>query len=173
MVIVPHTLALITTYRCTAACDHCCFSCSPANSASIPPANIRKYIEQATNIPTIKVVVFTGGECFLLGKELDLLVKAATENKFITRFVSNGFWATSRPAARRRLEKLVRCGLREANYSTGEQHARFVKPEYVRHGAIAAAELGLTSLIAVDSFGDSQFDFNTFVSDAEFQKHID
>lgn len=173
MLIVPHTLALITTYRCTAACDHCCFSCSPGNAEAIPSRNIRKYIEQASQIPSIKVVVFTGGECFLLGRELDDLVQVAADKGLVARFVSNGYWATSRAAARHRLERLQRCGLKEANYSTGEQHARFVPPEYVRHGAMAAAELGLTSLVAVDAFGDSQFDFDAFVDEPEFQRHIE
>jgi hypothetical protein len=173
MLIIPHTLSLITTYRCTAACDHCCFGCSPRAREGIPVPRMRNYIEQASEIHSVKVVVFTGGECFLLGRELDELVKAAAALKFVTRFVSNGFWATSLPAARHRLERLQRCGLREANYSTGEQHARFIPPEYVRNGAIAAAELGMASLVAVDAFGDSQFDFDAFMDDAEFQKHVD
>jgi hypothetical protein len=61
----------------------------------------------------------------------------------------------------------------EANFSTGEQHGRFVPPEYVRHGAIAAAEMGLTSLVVVDSFGTSRFDFEAFVSDPEFARRVD
>jgi len=173
MLIVPHTLALLTTYRCTAACDHCCFSCSPYSRESIPTRRLYDYIEQATELPSIKIVVFTGGECFLLGEELDRLVQAASDRKFLTRFVSNAYWATSRRAARQRLERLQKHGLREANYSTGEQHARFVNPENIRHGAIAAAELGLTSLIVVDSFGDSRFDFDDFLDDHDLQRHIE
>ncbi len=172
MLIAPHTLSVITTYKCTAACEHCCFGCDSEETESIPPENIRKYIQQATEIPSIKVVVFTGGECFMLGKELDNCVKCATDLGFMTRFVSNGYWATSREAARRRLEKLVACGLREANFSTGEQHAEYVRPEYVRNGAIAAAELGLTTLIMVEAFGESKFDFDAFTNDPDFQRHI-
>ncbi|MEI6781333.1 MAG: radical SAM protein [Verrucomicrobiota bacterium] len=173
MLIIPHTLSLITTYRCTAACDHCCFGCSPQAPEGIPASRMRSYIEQAAEIHSVKVVVFTGGECFLLGRELDELVKTAADHKFVTRFVSNGYWATSLPAARRRLKTLHECGLREANFSTGEQHARYIRPEYVRNGAIAAAELGMASLVAVDAFGDSVFDFDAFIDNAEFQKHVD
>jgi hypothetical protein len=169
----PHTLSLITTYRCTAACDHCCFSCSPREQRSVPARQMRQYIEQAREFDSIRVVVFTGGECFLLGRDLDELVKAAADAGFVTRFVSNGYWATSREAARKRLERLRRGGLTEANFSTGEQHGRFVPPEYVRHGAIAAAEMGLTSLVVVDSFGTSRFDFEAFVSDPEFSRRVE
>lgn len=173
MLMVPHTIAFITTHRCTATCDHCCFACSPSTRDSIPVERIRTYIHQAAGLHSIKVVVFTGGECFLLGRNLDSLVREAADLKMVTRFVSNAYWAPSREMARRRLEQLQKCGLREANYSTGEQHARFVPPVYVRNAAIAAAELGLASLVAVDAFGESQFDFEAFVADAEFQKHID
>ena len=173
MLIVPHTLALLTTYRCTAACEHCCFSCSPKNEQEIPTERLHQYIEQATEIPSLRVVVFTGGECFLLGRRLDELVKAASDCHFFTRFVSNAYWATSRKTARKRLETLKKSGLKEANYSTGEQHARFVGPENVRHAAMAAAELGLTSLVVVDSFGDSRFDFDAFVDEPEFKSFIE
>src|SRR2546425_3885244 len=101
------------------------------------------------------------------------MVKHAADNGYTTRFVSNGYWATSPKRARERLERLVQRGLKEANFSTGEQHARFIPPPYVRNGAIAAAELGITSHVAVDSFGDSTFDFNAFMDDPEFQKHVD
>jgi hypothetical protein len=133
---------------------------------------LRQYIHQAAEIRSVKVVVFTGGECFLLVRELDESVKVAASLKFVTRFVSNAYWAHTPAAARRRLQRLQNCGLQEANFSTGEQHARFVPPEYVRYGAIAAAELGLTSLVSVDSFGDSQFDFDAFIDHEEFQRHI-
>jgi len=134
---------------------------------------MHRFIDEVQGVPSIKVVVFTGGECFMFGKDLDEMVKHANDNGYSTRFVSNGYWATSRQNARRRLQKLVDCGLKEANFSTGEQHARFIPPEYVRNGAMAAAELGLTSLVAVDSFGDANFNFDDFISEPDFQKHVD
>ena len=80
MLATPHTLSLITTHRCTAACDHCCFSCSPDVQDHIPIPNLYRYIHEAAEIKTIKVIVFTGGECFLLGKELDSLMKLPTKD---------------------------------------------------------------------------------------------
>lgn len=173
MLIAPHTLALITTNRCTASCDHCCFSCSPEKGKTIPVARMRGYIEQASEISTLRVVVFTGGECFLLGSDLDDLVKAACQEKLITRFVSNGYWASSPKIATRRLERLKTRGLHEANFSTGDQHARFVRPEYVRNGAIGAAELGITTVVTFELFRESRFDFEGFVADPAFSRQVE
>ena len=72
-------------------CDHCCFSCSPKVEKTIPTANLHKYIDQAAEIDSFRLVVFTGGECFLLGDDLDALVRRASGHKFLTRFVSNGY----------------------------------------------------------------------------------
>ncbi|MBX7157446.1 MAG: radical SAM protein [Verrucomicrobiae bacterium] len=173
MIIVPHTLSIITTHKCTAACDHCCFNCSPQVPHQMTAARIHGYIDQATEIPSIQAIVFTGGECFLLGKELDALVRRSSNHGFGTRFVSNGYWATSREIARKRLSRLVDNGLLEANFSTGDAHSRYVPPEYVRNGAIEAAAAGLTTVIMVELFEKSQFDFEAFVDDAEFKKFLD
>lgn len=173
MIITPHTLSLLVTKRCTAACDHCCFTCNPHRQESIPIPNLYKYIEQATIFPTMRVVVFTGGECFLLGKDLDGLVKHASGFGFITRFVSNGYWASSRDTARKRLQRLKDGGLREANFSTGDCHAEWVNPAYVRYGAMAAVDLGITSVIACEVFRGSQFNMEEFLSDPEFSELVD
>jgi hypothetical protein len=173
MLATPHTLSLITTHRCTAACDHCCFSCTPQVQDHVPIPNLYRYIHEATEINTIKVIVFTGGECFLLGKELDSLMNEASGLGFYTRFVSNGYWAISPEAARKRLEKLVNCGLTEANFSTGDQHAVYVKPEYVRNGAVAAADMGLTTVVTVELFKESKFPFEEFISEPNFKRHLE
>ena len=173
MLVTPHTLSLLVTKRCTAACDHCCFTCNPHRTESIPIPNLYKYIEQATIFPTMRVVVFTGGECFLLGKDLDGLVKWANGFGFITRFVSNGYWASSRITAVRRLQKLKDAGLKEANFSTGDCHSEYVNPAYVRNGAMAAVDLGITSVIACEVFKGSKFDLNEFLADPEFSGLVD
>lgn len=173
MLMAPHTLALITTQRCTAACEHCCFDCSPQREAALAVADMHRFIDEAKALPSIRLVVFTGGECFLLGRDLDELVRHASGNGYATRFVSNGYWATTRHGARRRLQRLKDCGLTEANFSSGEQHARFVPVASVRHGAMAAVEVGLPSLVTVDAFGESTFDFDGFMNDGEFQKAVD
>jgi hypothetical protein len=163
VLIHPHILSLITTHRCTAACDHCCFACTPHKEAAIPVPHLHEYIDQAKEVPSLRVVVFTGGECFLLGKHLDELVLRASRHGLRTRFVSNGYWAASPRIASQRLGRLVENGLAEANFSTGDMHAKYVRPECVVNGAVASAEMGLPVVVMVETFDASHFDFNGFV----------
>jgi hypothetical protein len=172
MLIYPHTLSIITTHKCTAACDHCCFHCSPRLERHIPVPRIHQYIEQATEVASLRLVVFTGGECFLLGRDLDELVGTTTRNGLRSRFVSNGFWAVSPGAARKRLDKLVHQGLGEANFSTGDAHERYVKPEYVVNGAAAAAEMGLPVSIMIELRSSSTFDLDAFLQHPSLQPHL-
>ncbi|HAB17773.1 MAG TPA: hypothetical protein PLX89_06365 [Verrucomicrobiota bacterium] len=174
MLVAPHTLSIITTHRCTAACDHCCFDCtSDRGHPSIPIPNIHRYIEQASEVKSFRLVVFTGGECFLLGRDLDDCVSTATRQGFKSRFVSNGYWATSPAVARRRLESLQSRGLLEANFSTGDAHMAYVRPEYVRNGAMAAADLGLTVFIMLELHAGSRFDFEGFVGEPAFRPYLE
>lgn len=154
----PSVLTILPTYQCTAACKECCFECSPKVHGRIPLDRILRYIDQAAqSFPTIKLVCFSGGECFLLGNDLDQAIARAHQLGLRTRCVTNGYWATSPKAARDRLSRLAQSGLDELNISTGDDHLEYVPFERVVDGSIAAAELGMTSLIVVEGFEGSRF----------------
>ena len=153
----PRTLSLITTHRCTAACEHCCFGCSPAVEASIPMSRLRSLVAETAEVPTIWQVVFTGGECFLLGKGLDDLIGRCSGLGLGTRCVSNGYWAGSKEAAAARVRELGAAGLKELNLSTGVFHARFVPRERVLWAAEAAAEAGLGVAVNIEAFAGAAF----------------
>src|SRR5215469_6384658 len=123
MLIRPLTLSLITTHQCTAACDHCCFHCTPRVTKAIPHDRLRSLIGETAELPSIRLVVFTGGECFLLGNVLNELIKRATDRGLMTRCVTNGYWATSRNAAKQRIAEVAAAGLKEINISTGTFHS--------------------------------------------------
>jgi Radical SAM superfamily len=161
MFIRPRVLSILTTRRCTAACDHCCVGASPRAKDAIPIERIHGLIDEAKRIPSIERIVFTGGECFLLGKELDALIAHAHDAGFATRVISNSYWATSDEAATRRLSPLRTSGLDEMMLSTGSFHQRFVPVERVIFGARAANLLGIPTLISVESCDQSEFDCAT------------
>ena len=174
MIIYPSTLSIITTNQCTASCRHCCFGCSPKNSETMPIDRLIGYLDQAKELGSIKVVVFTGGEPFLLGRNLDIAIKHANDQGFLTRFVSNGYWATTRDTAEKRVADLVRNGLTEANFSTGHFHSQHINPQFVRNGAMACAEAGLTTLIVVETFREDKFDFERFLQeDKKFYEYVE
>lgn len=155
----PLTLTLITTHRCTAACEHCCFACTPSRTEAIPLPRLHALVEETREVPSIAQVVFTGGECFLLGRELDALVARCAARGLLTRCVTNGYWAVNPRAAAARVADLAAAGLTELNFSTGEQHARFVPWERVAWGAAAAAEAGMPDVtINAEAFQGTTFD---------------
>lgn len=173
MKIYPKSLCFLTTRKCTAACENCCFGCSPRESAFLPVEKMHAYIDQAKDIPSIKSVIFSGGECFLLGKKLDELVAHANDNSYTTRFVSNGYWATTHNAAKRKLQSLIKCGLKEANFSTGDNHMRYVDPKRVRIAAIECVNLGLKPYIVIELFKGSQFPIDDFFDDKVFSDYVE
>ncbi len=154
----PRALSLITTHRCTAACDNCCFGCSPKVTKAIPVPRMHGLIDEAAGIPSMEMVAFTGGECFLLGKELDALVAHATRLALRTRVVTNGYWAVTPLAAQRRIAGLRAAGLGEMHLSTGMFHERFVPVARVLHAARAAAEAGLAVSVSLEECEGSTFD---------------
>jgi len=137
-------------YQCTAACEHCCFSCSPRVTDRLPPERLADFILQAKKFETIKVVVFTGGECFLLGEDLNQLVSLAKSEGYSTRVVTNGYWANSRESAINRLTALKRNGLDEVNFSTGYYHQKYVPLKNIVNGISAGIDLGLHGAIMIE-----------------------
>src|SRR5207247_1756710 len=100
----PTHLTILPTYRCTAACAQCCFESNPHVQGRIPIERILDYIDQAAgDFPSLRLVVFSGGECFLLRRDLDAAIERATSRGLATRCVTNGYWATSPRAARERI----------------------------------------------------------------------
>ena len=163
MIILPHTLSLITTHHCTAACDHCCFSCSPKVTVRIPSEKISDLINEAAEIPTMKLVCFTGGECFTLGKELDGHIAHATGLGLVTRCITNGYWAITLEHAKRRIEKVAICGLKEINFSTGSFHQKFVPIERILYGTLAASEQNIFVVINMEICDQSDEEKNNII----------
>ena len=132
----PDTLSLITSYRCTAACPNGCFNCSPhpVNDKIMTLEEMRRYISLAKeDFPDLSVVVFTGGECTLLGEDLYNAIKFAKSIGLITRIVTNGHWAKSESNADETINNLLDSGLDEINFSTGLEHSIFTPVEVVAY----------------------------------------
>lgn len=156
----PSSLTILPTYRCTAACQECCFECHPKlDSPQISIDRIVNYIDQAaTSFPdSLKLVVFSGGECFLLGDDLVTAVSRAHAHNLLVRCVSNGYWGTSRHAARKRIRPLAEAGLTELNISTGDDHQKYVPFERVVNAAIEAALADVEVLIVIEGHESSHF----------------
>ncbi|HTW86211.1 MAG TPA: radical SAM protein [Candidatus Sulfotelmatobacter sp.] len=160
MLVQPLVLSILTTRRCTAACDHCCVGAGPKATDAIPIPRIHALLDEALAVPSIQRIGFSGGETFLLGDDLDDLIRHATSNGFHTRALSNGYWAKDAPTAMARVATLREAGLRELMLSTGTFHQRFVPPARVLHAARAAAEAGILTRVSVETCDQSTVDPN-------------
>jgi hypothetical protein len=154
----PRVLSILTTRRCTAACDHCCIGSSPKATTAIPVERIHGLIDEAKRIPSISRIVFTGGECFLLGRELDALIAHAHELELQTRAITNAYWAVNESAANKRAAALRRAGLDEIMLSTGTFHQRFVPVDRIVHAARAVTAAGIPARISIEQCDQSTFD---------------
>lgn len=153
---LPVILSIITTYHCTAACEHCCFHCTPSRSEAIPPENIMKYISQAATLPSMKLVVFTGGECFTLGDKLIEAITHARTLGLATRCVTNGFWAKTDVSVTAWIQKIKEAGLTEINFSTGDHHARYVPLDVIARGVYNTCEAGIPTAVNIELFEESK-----------------
>jgi MoaA/NifB/PqqE/SkfB family radical SAM enzyme len=137
----PQTLTLLGTYKCTAACTDCCFGSNPRITQRLDLPGMLAFIDEAAQYPSMRSVVFSGGECFLLGADLTTAVHFASAKGLNTRCVTNGYWAKALRHGRQRLQELKRAGLRELNISTGDFHQEWVREETVVNAAALAVEL--------------------------------
>src|SRR4051794_10681475 len=116
VIMSPTAVTILATYNCTAACEHCCFDSHPGIKTRLSLSQILSFIDEAASFGTIQLVAFSGGECFLLGKDLERAIRHATAYKFTTRCVTNGYWAKSPDRAQERVARVHAAGLKEINF---------------------------------------------------------
>ena len=160
--ISPQSLTFITTYQCTAACKECCFECSPQLSGKLQLDDMIASIDQALQLyPQLKLVVFTGGECFTLKEDLFQAIQYCSSKQLLTRCVTNGYWAKRQSVAEDYAQRLAAVGIKEMNISTGADHQEWVAEATVVQAAVALVNHGIFTLVTVEKDSD---DSNCFLS---------
>jgi hypothetical protein len=138
----------------------------------IPYERLVSLIDQASKIKSIRTIAFSGGECFLLGDELDSHVAHATDCGFATSCITNGYWAASRQAAEQRILRLAQAGLKEIRFSTGAFHSQYIPTGRVVHGARASVDAGLKTRIKIESANETEFDLDSIVQNPALKRFI-
>jgi len=146
----PQIATVLASYNCTASCTHCCFDSHPGIKTRLELAEIIKFIDSARQFDTMKLIVFSGGECFLLGDDLTRAVEHATGLGLRTRCVTNGYWARTEESAMRRLSDLKAAGLCELNISTGDHHQKYVPQRLVINGVLASVKLDIPIVVMIE-----------------------
>ena len=142
------------TYRCTAKCKSCRTLSSPSATERLSCDEVLLAIREAYSAG-VGVVVFTGGEATLELNSLIAGLRLATELGLPTRLVTNAWWAEDETTAKTFLSELQEAGLTEINYSTGDQHVRFVSLENVLFAVRAALALNYNPCVMVESTANS------------------
>lgn len=147
----PKSLTIITTYQCTAACNDCCFSCTPKIKERLSKEEIFSSIDNAKkSFSDLEIVVFTGGECFMLGKDLFESIERCTSLGLKSRCVTNGYWGRNPNKAESVARKLKASGITEMNISTGLDHQKWVSKDTVVNATKALLSEGIRTIIMVE-----------------------
>jgi organic radical activating enzyme len=149
----PRTLSIMPTFQCTAACRHCGTLSHPGVHTSLDRDVILEAIRQAA-AAGFGLVVFTGGEPTLAGDDLLDGLAETRRLGLISRVVTNCHWATDQRAADEFVATLKTHGLNEINFSTGDQHARYVPIEHVLRAIQAAVENHFMPAVMVETVSD-------------------
>lgn len=170
--IEPNIVSLIVTDECTASCTNCCFNCSPKKGTSMTTEEAKQYIQNGFDaFKTLKLVVLTGGEPFLLGiNSLSKIIEYAKSLNLQSRIVSNAFWANTPERTAEYINTLVRVGLREINFSTGFEHQKYVNADNIVNACIESVKANLTVVVNVEYHDNSDFNSLCFLEDKRYKE---
>ena len=118
---------VIVTYRCTAACLHCCYGSSPKRGGEYMSKETADGIFPFLGELGCGSVHIGGGEPFLdFGKLLEVCASAKKHRIAVEYIETNAFWYTDDDAVSRKIEKLMAAGVDCLLISVDPFHNEFV-----------------------------------------------
>lgn len=171
----PYAITLLTTFRCDAACVDCCFGCRPNRGRTMTVDEMKHYVDISIDAyPNIVELSLTGGECFLLGQDLDEIIKYGAQKGLRVGLISNGYWGRTLREARKRLTQLKDNGLTSIAFSVGQDHNHRIPFTNCRNAAIAAAQLGYNVEFRIENIPCLTYNFFTekIACDKMLMRHI-
>jgi hypothetical protein len=139
-------LTLMLTYRCNAQCQDCGTFSSPHDKNDISLEAALSVLDWAKDCRMSRVV-FTGGEATLRWDDLIKCISHARTLGMATRLVTNGQWAATRKDAESGITELINAGLGEINFSTGDEHIRFIPLDHILNGIAASIRAHLITAL--------------------------
>lgn len=136
------------TLKCTARCRHCSVYADPSKDLQLSTNVALNIIDQVYEIPSVKVVVLTGGEP-TLHRGLKEIIKYAYNQGFTVRLVTNAWWAYSEKEAYRFVDELASSGLKEINISYDDFHLEYIPEKYILNAIKASCDYGLRTIIGI------------------------
>lgn len=149
-------LILQITDTCPLQCAYCCVESGPWRVTSMELPDALSYLHQAKELNPDTFLSFTGGEPFVRYTLMRDIARAAHELGMWHTTITSAVWCKSREFARERLAELQRYGLHTISISYDSYHEPWVTPERIKNCIAAAADLGLTVLVAGSVTRDSK-----------------
>ena len=138
---------LLLTLRCDRECDHCFVWSSPNVICTMSISMIRKVIDQAAELDSLRMIYFEGGEPFLFYPILVEGVKYARSKGFEVGIVTNGYWGTSGEDAELWLRELERLSISDMSVSDDRIHRERDDDHRARIAAQAASAAGMRTSV--------------------------
>ena len=114
----------MANYKCTAACRHCLYACSPERSGGYISKAAAEEISGLLREGGCRSVHIGGGEPFLDFDGLITLVQIVTNAGIAVEYVeTNAFWATDEHLIEQHLQALLRAGAHTLCISLDPFHA--------------------------------------------------
>ena len=110
----------------------------------------------------------TGGECTIYKNELSEIICYASETyNLLVRIITNGSWANTYNCAFKKIESWKNAGLSEINFSTGDDHLKFVPIKKIINAIYASVDCGLIPIVNIESSNSRSFTSEYFLKDLE------
>ena len=131
---------------CPVNCDFCCEYPSDTNKLEV--WEMKKWVKDIADIQDIvKIISFTGGDCFVHYDDMYSVSKLAYKLGFTTTAITSAYWAKSYSIAKKKLSLLQNVGLKRLSLSCDPSHQKKVPIEYVNNALNAAVDLGLSGFV--------------------------
>jgi len=125
-----HHGGIMANYKCTAACRHCLYSCSPTRTDGYITEKIAEDTCELLREGGCRSVHIGGGEPFLDFDGLITLIRIIRASGIRVEYIeTNAFWAAGRQKIEPRLRELSRAGADALCISLDPFHAEYVPVE--------------------------------------------
>ena len=148
-------LAIGLTDKCTAACDMCCFGCSPKGEMHLETDLIKDVTLQASRIEGIRAIGFTGGEPLIYFDQVLECCRYAKSLGLHITINSNGFWGANEERANEMAAALQKAGVALISFSADKYHQQYVPIEHLKAAIRATLRAGMLGNISVMETNDS------------------
>jgi len=121
---------VMANYRCTAACRHCLYACSPERTDGYITETTAAKVASLLRLAGCRSVHIGGGEPFLDFDGLFRLVRILTDGGIPVDYIeTNAYWASDIGRAKTYLRELMRAGADALCISLDPFHAEYVPVE--------------------------------------------